>query len=84
MTEDFTPLNELDGPGEAHSNVAELARLFPDAVVDGTVDLDVLRDLLGDEAASVGTEGFGLRWPGMAAARRLSTLPATHDAAPEA
>lgn len=83
MTEDFTPLNELDGPGEAHTNVAELARLFPDAVADGTVDLDVLRDLLGEEAASVGTEGFGLRWPGMAASRRLSTLPATMTLLPK-
>lgn len=83
MTEDFTPLNELDGPGEAHSNLAELSRLFPDAVVDGTVDLDVLRDLLGEEAASVGTEGFGLRWPGMSAARRLSTVPANMTLLPK-
>ncbi|WP_343966811.1 site-specific DNA-methyltransferase, partial [Oryzihumus leptocrescens] len=77
MTDDFAPINELDGPGEAHGNVAELARLFPDAVVDGTVDLDVLRDVLGGDAAPGGAEGFGLRWPGMAAARRLSALPAT-------
>ncbi len=83
MTEDFTPLAELTGPGEAESNVAKLARLFPDAVVDGTVDLDVLRDLLGEEASATGTEGFGLRWPGMAAARRLSTLPATMTLLPK-
>jgi adenine-specific DNA-methyltransferase len=76
VTEGFTPLSDLDGPGETRSNVAELARLFPDAVADGTVDLDVLRDLLGRDPASAGTEGFGLRWPGMADARRLSTLPA--------
>lgn len=83
MTDDFTPLDDLSGPGETHSNVAELARLFPDAVVDGTVDLDVLRDLLGEDAAPAGTEGFGLRWPGMAAARRLSTLPATMTLLPK-
>jgi adenine-specific DNA-methyltransferase len=83
VTEDFTLINELDGPGEVHRNVAELARLFPDAVMDGTVDLDVLRDLLGGEAAPAGTEGFGLRWPGMAAARRLSTLPATMTLLPK-
>ena len=83
MTEDFASLNDLDGPGEAHSNLAELARLFPDAVVDGTVDVDVLRDLLGEEGASVGGDGFGLRWPGMAAARRLSTLPATMTLLPK-
>ena len=83
MTEDFTRLSELDGPGEVRDNVAELARLFPDAVVDGTVDLDVLRDLLGETAAPAGTEGFGLRWPGMSDARRLSTLPATMTLLPK-
>lgn len=83
MTTDFTPIDELGGPGEVPSNIAELARLFPDAVADGTVDLEVLRDLLGEEATQPGSEGFGLRWPGMAAARRLSTLPATMTLLPK-
>ncbi|MCI2237074.1 site-specific DNA-methyltransferase [Paenibacillus sp. TRM 82003] len=83
MTEDFTRLSDLDGPGEARSNVAELARLFPDAVVDGTVDLDVLRDLLGESGSPAGAEGFGLRWPGMSDARRLSTIPATMTLLPK-
>jgi adenine-specific DNA-methyltransferase len=83
VTTDFAPIDELDGPGEVHSNVAELARLFPDAVADGTVDVEVLRDLLGDAATQPGSEGFGLRWPGMAAARRLSTLPATMTLLPK-
>jgi adenine-specific DNA-methyltransferase len=83
LTDDFTSLVELTGPGETASNLAELARMFPDAVVDGSVDLDVLRDLLGERAESIGTEGFGLRWPGMAAARRLSTLPATMTLLPK-
>ena len=77
MTTDFTPISDLSGPGEVRSNLDILAELFPDAVVDGRVDLDVLRDLLGDDAESPGTEAFGLRWPGMSEARRLSTLPAT-------
>lgn len=83
MTEEFTPLTELDGPGEIRRNVSELARLFPDAVVDGSVDLDVLRDLLGENASFAGAEGFGLRWPGMSDARRLSTLPATMTLLPK-
>ena len=74
MTLDFEPVNDLTGPGEAKSNLDLLARIFPDAVVDGTVDLDVLRDLLGDDATPNAAEAFGLRWPGMAEARRLSTL----------
>jgi adenine-specific DNA-methyltransferase len=77
VTLDFDPINDLTGFGEVRSNIDLLARLFPDVIVDGTVDFDALRDLLGDAAAPVTAETFGLRWPGMAEARRLSTLPAT-------
>ncbi|MGW5133950.1 site-specific DNA-methyltransferase [Streptomyces sp. NPDC004135] len=77
MTLDFEPVGDLTGPGEAKSNLDVLARLFPDAVVDGTVDIEALRDLLGENAAPTTAEAFGLRWPGMSQARRLSTLPAT-------
>ncbi|SIO89474.1 site-specific DNA-methyltransferase [Nocardiopsis sp. JB363] len=83
MTLEFEPVSDLSGPGEAKSNLDLLARLFPDAMVDGTVDLDVLRDLLGEDASSPSTEAFGLRWPGMAEARRLSTVPATGTLLPK-
>ena len=83
MTLDFEPVNDLTGPGEAKSNLDLLARIFPNAVVAGTVDVDVLRDLLGDDAAPAASEAFGLRWPGMAEARRLSTLPATGTLLPK-
>lgn len=83
MTLNFEPVNDLTGPGEAKSNLDLLARIFPDAVVDGTVDVDVLRDLLGDDSAPSSAEAFGLRWPGMAEARRLSTLPATGTLLPK-
>ncbi|MFB8119013.1 site-specific DNA-methyltransferase [Streptomyces sp. NPDC055962] len=83
MTLDFEPVNDLTGPGEVKSNLDLLAHLFPDAVVDGTVDVDVLRDLLGEDAAPSTAEAFGLRWPGMAEARRLSTLPATSTLLPK-
>jgi adenine-specific DNA-methyltransferase len=82
VTHDFEPVSDLSGPGETRSNPDLLARLFPDAVVDGAIDLDVLRDLLGEDAAPVTAEAFGLRWPGMAEARRLSTLPATDTLLP--
>lgn len=74
---DYTPITDISGPGEASDNVARIAGLFPDAVTDGRVDVDALRGLLGDAAATSGTETSGLRWVGMADARRLSTLPAT-------
>ncbi len=83
MTLDFEPIDDETGPGETRSNLDLLARLFPDAVVDGTVDIDALRDLLGDDAAPSSAEAFGLRWPGMAEARRLSTLPATGTLLPK-
>ncbi|WP_449349175.1 site-specific DNA-methyltransferase [Streptomyces shaanxiensis] len=83
MTLDFEPVDDLTGPGEAKSNLDLLARLFPDAVVDGTVDIEALRDLLGDHASPNTAEAFGLRWPGMAEARRLSTLPATGTLLPK-
>lgn len=83
MTLDFEPVDDLTGPGEAKSNLDLLARLFPDAVVDGTVDIEALRDLLGDNATPNTAEAFGLRWPGMAEARRLSTLPATGTLLPK-
>lgn len=83
MTLDFEPVRNLTGPGEAKSNLDVLASLFPDAVVDGTIDVNVLRDFLGDTAAPNNAEAFGLRWPGMAEARRLSTLPATGTLLPK-
>ncbi|MFJ6297209.1 site-specific DNA-methyltransferase [Streptomyces griseoviridis] len=83
MTLDFEPVDDLTGPGEAKSNLDLLARLFPDAVVDGTVDIEALRDLLGDTASPNTAEAFGLRWPGMAEARRLSTVPATGTLLPK-
>ncbi|MEU0651754.1 site-specific DNA-methyltransferase [Streptomyces albogriseolus] len=83
MSLDFEPVDDLTGPGEAKSNLDVLARLFPDAVVDGTVDVEALRDLLGESAAPTTAEAFGLRWPGMAEARRLSTLPATGTLLPK-
>ncbi len=73
----YTPVDELSGPGEVSDNVARIAELFPDAVTDGRIDLEALRGLLGDDVEPAGGETSGLRWVGMAEARRLSTLPAT-------
>ncbi|SCY35137.1 adenine-specific DNA-methyltransferase [Microbacterium sp. LKL04] len=74
---EYAPIDKLSGRGEASDNVARLAELFPDAVTDGRVDLEALRGLLGEDAEPAGGETSGLRWAGMAEARRLSTLPAT-------
>jgi len=74
---EYAPIDALSGRGEVTDNVARLAELFPDAVTDGRIDLEALRGLLGDDVEPAGSETSGLRWVGMAEARRLSTLPAT-------
>ncbi|OLL72873.1 Type III restriction-modification system methylation subunit [Pseudonocardia sp. Ae168_Ps1] len=81
----FEPISdERDhrGPGEVQGNIDTLAELFPDAVIDGEIDLGVLADLIGQKTERPGTEGFGLRWPGMHEARRLSAQPATQTLLP--
>ncbi len=60
----------------AAQNVQRLAELFPEAVVEGRVDLDVLRQLLGEHLELPG-ERFGLSWKGKAAARQLALQPST-------
>ena len=79
----FAPVTEQSVPGEKQGNIDALAKLFPDAMVAGELDLDVLRDLIGQKEERSGTEGFGLRWPGMSQARRLAALPATQTLLPD-
>ena len=67
---------------ESHSrdliaaNLAGLARLFPDAIAEGQVDFEALRELLGD-AVDEGEEKYGLTWHGKRLARRLALTPST-------
>ena len=57
-------------------NLAELARLFPDAFTEGKVDFSVLRELLGD-ALDETEEKYGLHWHGKRRARRRALTPST-------
>lgn len=81
MTEPFEPIDTLTGPGETKFNAQTLARVlgevFPEAVTDGGIDFETLRELVGDEALPPAAERFGLSWPGKAASRRLALLPPT-------
>ena len=67
---------------ESHSsdlvadNIAQLARLFPEAFTEGKVDFAVLRELLGD-AIDESDEKYGLGWHGKRRARRLALTPST-------
>lgn len=49
----------------AEEKRAELAQLFPEAFVDGSIDIDQLRRALGDWVEPT-KERFGLNWPGKA------------------
>jgi adenine-specific DNA-methyltransferase len=79
---DFEPINNLSGPGEARWNLDLLARMFPSAFEDGTLDVDTLRNLIGETAGQSRVEAYGLRWPGMAEAGNLATVPATQTLLP--
>lgn len=57
-------------------NVEALKALFPDAFTEDGIDLDVLRQLLGDEVAD-GEEKYGLNWHGKKKARQIALTPST-------
>lgn len=57
-------------------NLEQLRETFPQVFVDGKVDFEALRQLLGDEVDE-GDEKFGLNWHGKKAARRLALTPTT-------
>jgi len=54
---------ELRSADVVAPRVKQLAKLFPEAVSDGKLDLDALRAALGD-VVDDGPERFGLSWPG--------------------
>ena len=67
---------ESRSPDLVAANVRELARLFPDAVAEGKVDFDALRELLGD-AVDDGDEKYGMSWHGKHRARQLALRRST-------
>ncbi len=76
---------ESRSPDGVADNVAQLARLFPEAVADGVVDFDVLRELLG-AAIDDGDddEKYRLTWSGKRRARRRGVTPTTGTLRPAA
>lgn len=61
---------------------AQLADLIPEAIADGKVDVEKLKELLdGDVADS--TERFGLFWPGKKRALRAAQEPTTATLKPD-
>ena len=61
---------------------AQLAELVPEAVADGKLDIEKLRELLADDVAD-SNERFGLFWPGKKRALRAAQAPTTATLKPD-
>lgn len=61
---------------------AQLAKLMPEAIADGKVDVEKIKELLEDDAAD-STERFGLFWPGKKRALRAAQEPTTATLKPD-
>ncbi|TRU02990.1 MAG: site-specific DNA-methyltransferase [Microcystis sp. Msp_OC_L_20101000_S702] len=57
-------------------NIMHLKAIFPEAFVEGKVDFDVLKQLLGG-AVDEREEKYGLNWHGKRKARQLALTPST-------
>ncbi|MFE8153318.1 site-specific DNA-methyltransferase [Brenneria goodwinii] len=60
----------------------QLAELIPEAVADGKLDVEKLRELLADDVAD-SNERFGLFWPGKKRAMRAAQAPTTATLKPD-
>jgi len=72
---------ETKSPDLAAENLAKLKALFPDLVTEGkdgvAVNLDVLKQLVGDKTVTDVEEKYGLNWHGKRRARQLALTPST-------
>ncbi|MBD8106850.1 MULTISPECIES: site-specific DNA-methyltransferase [Enterobacterales] len=71
LTSDMT---ELQSMNITEDNISKLKPLFPEAFNEGSIDFDVLKQLLGvnvDEKE----ERYGLNWHGKRQARQLALIP---------
>lgn len=72
---------ETCSPDIVAENVEQLKVLFPELVTEGpngvSVNVDVLRQLVGDKAVTDADEKYGLTWHGKRRARQLALTPST-------
>lgn len=81
--EPFDP-TEIEGhtPDFRTELAAQLAELAPEAVADGKIDVDKLKELLEGDADDT-SERFGLFWPGKKRAIRAAQTPTAATLAPD-
>jgi len=62
-------------------NIAQLKALFPELITEGAggavINVDVLKQLVGDATVSDAEEKYGLNWHGKRRARQLALTPST-------
>ncbi len=72
---------ETKSPDLLAANVAALRALFPELVTEGAdgvaVNVDVLKQLVGDQTVTETEEKYGLNWHGKRRARQLALTPST-------
>lgn len=72
---------ESKSPNLAAENLAALRAMFPELVTEGpdgvAVNIDVLKQLVGDATVTDADEKFGLNWNGKRRARQLALTPST-------
>ncbi len=64
-------------------NRRKLAALFPEAVVDGNLDLSALKRALGDHAVLADSERYALTWAGKGDSYRVLQAPTTATLRPQ-
>lgn len=72
---------ETKSPDLAAENIAKLKALFPELVTEGpgnvVINVDVLKQLVGDQTVTDADEKYGLNWHGKRRARQLALTPST-------
>src|SRR5947209_8132591 len=72
---------ETKSPDLVAQNLAQLKALFPELVTEGKdgveVNVDMLKQLVGDQTVTDAEEKYGLNWHGKRRARQLALTPST-------
>lgn len=72
---------ETKSPDIKAENIATLRALFPELITEGAngvaVNIDVLKQLVGDKDVTDADEKYGLNWHGKKLARQLALTPST-------
>lgn len=67
-------MTELQSMNITEDNISKLKYLFPEAFNEGSIDFDVLKQLLGENVDEK-EERYGLNWHGKRQARQLALTP---------